>query len=211
MVRASVVASTALKSATLKASANVTTQLVARWRAGHALPFDWQRVLEFAVFGIIGASIGCVWQEALEVSFPTRRAAPRKQPGLEDAVEKKDAVPNAPAPASPAEQLQPQHAGAGGTSWWNVVIKLLLDQTVGLLVMNTIFLTVTNLAHVASVAEIPGIVNQRVWRIVRAGWNVWPLVAVANFLWVPVESRVVVAACVGFGWSIFLSVISMKS
>lgn len=95
-------------------------------------------------------------------------------------------------------------------SWRNVLAKLVLDQTIGLLITSTVFLTITNIARVPHPYLVFGIIRERMWPLVKAGWHLWPLVAMCNFLWVPVRSRVLVAVIVGFGWSIFLSIFSMR-
>ncbi|TPX17505.1 uncharacterized protein E0L32_003148 [Thyridium curvatum] len=102
-------------------------------------------------------------------------------------------------------------AGSGsGIRWRNLALKLLLDQTAGQLLMGTIFLVVTNFARVPRPWVLLAVVRDRVPSFIWAGWHLWPLVAVCNFLFVPVRSRVLVASCVGFGWSIFLSFFAMR-
>ncbi|KAJ9157343.1 hypothetical protein NKR23_g411 [Pleurostoma richardsiae] len=199
MPRTSVIVRTTIQSAALKAAANLTTQLAAQYRVDSPQPLNWQRVLEFCIFGVLQAPVGCYWQEFLEETFPTRgtirvAAAPAwKDYEHRGHQESKDTV------ATASEDT---------TNWWNVLWKLLIDQTIGLFIMNTLFLTVMNTAQVQSSAELLAVVRARVFRIIRAAWNLWPAVAIINFLWVPVEKRVLVGACVGFGWNIFLSIIT---
>jgi hypothetical protein len=94
--------------------------------------------------------------------------------------------------------------------WRNVLAKLILDQTIGLAISGSVFLICTNIARVESPLMVLDVIGNRLWPLIKAGWHIWPLVAICNFLWVPLRSRVLVAVCVGFGWSIFLSIFAMK-
>ncbi|EXJ86501.1 hypothetical protein A1O3_03452 [Capronia epimyces CBS 606.96] len=87
----------------------------------------------------------------------------------------------------------------------NTARKFLFDQTLGAFV-NT-------LAFVAAMAAFKG----KGWRGVQReverdlvplminSWKLWPLVALINFTFVPVNQRVIVASVVGLFWGIYLS------
>jgi protein Mpv17 len=214
--------STAIQNTFIKAGANLTAQLVVQWQAKEPQPLDRQRILEFAIFGFVGAHIGYVWHHLLEHRFPTHPGAHRVAPlavvvsGEKD----KDAPPVLPATSSgPAivtmadpgsgSSAALQAAAAKAVSWRNIMAKLVADQTVGLAVMITVFLVITNIARVPHTVDVVAIVREKLFALVRAGWHLWPLVAVCNFLWVPVRWRVLVSSCVGFLWNIFLSLVSM--
>lgn len=193
---------TAIQSACLKASANLTAQIAAKWRSDTPCEFDWQRVAEFALFGLVGATIGYVWQHMLENAFPTRTERLwQPHPADNESLEIKDKI----VPPTPTAD-----SSARGISWLNVGYKLIIDQTVGVTMMNTTFLIITNIFRLWSLSLVLDVVHERLWGIVKAAWMIWPAVAVINFVWVPVEFRVLVAACVGFAWNIFLSIISLK-
>ncbi|KAH6654039.1 hypothetical protein BKA67DRAFT_564022 [Truncatella angustata] len=200
---------TAIHNTFIKAAANLTAQLAVQWTTtAERQPLDLQRILEFAVFGFVGAHIGYAWHLFLERQFPTHTIPKVGQPPVIAPGEKdKDVAITIPAPAPAAGQ-------AGGAtaklSWRNVVAKLIADQTVGLCVMISTFLIITNIARVPHFVDVFGVIEEKLWRLVRAGWNLWPIVAMCNFLWVPVRWRVIVSSCVGFLWNIFLSVVSMS-
>lgn len=196
---------TAIHNTFIKGAANLTAQLAVRWTSAEPQPIDRQRIIEFAVFGFIGAHIGYAWHLFLERRFPTHTIPMVGQPPVIVPGEKdKDAV---------VAQAPPTAAGDSGAatklSWRNVVSKLVADQTVGLSVMIITFLVITNVARVAHFVDIFAVIREKLWKLVRAGWHLWPLVAVCNFLWVPVRWRVIVSSCVGFVWNVFLSVVSM--
>lgn len=216
---------------TIKVSANLVVQIIRQWKARASIDpqqpeqerqivgFDWQHVAEFAVYGFIGSQVGNVIQFILEDWFPTGGSShtqdvlPRvmsrdDKPVLEEKKKDDDAIFLASAAAAAGRKrwwnLDPD------ISWRNVLAKLLLDQTIGLFISSTVFLTCTNIARVPHPLLVFPVIKEKLWPLVKAGWHLWPLVAMCNFLWVPVRSRVLVAVCVGFGWSIFLSIISMR-
>ncbi|KAK6077929.1 Mpv17/PMP22 family protein [Seiridium cupressi] len=200
---------TAIHNTFIKGAANLTAQLAVQWNATDPQPLDLQRILEFAIFGFIGAHIGYIWHHFLEHQFPTHTIPHVGQPPV-IAPGEKDKDASAPLPP-PAASTADQGSGGGATkvSWKNVMAKVIADQTVGLCVMITTFLIITNIARVPHLVDVFQVVEEKLWRLVRAGWNIWPIVAMCNFLWVPVRWRVLVSSCVGFLWNIFLSLVSM--
>ncbi|KAK7956540.1 uncharacterized protein PG986_005762 [Apiospora aurea] len=195
---------TALQNTCIKAAANLTAQLASRWHAdGTPEPLDKQRILEFAFFGFIGALIGYEWHHGLERHFPHAHAHLQAAPAHRgrDPEEK---------PASGSGSSNGGSSGDLKINYRNVAAKLLLDQTVSLSLMITLFLIVTNILRLPTLALVFGVVRRKLRGLLRAGWTIWPAVGLVNFLWVPVRSRVLVASCVGFGWNIFLSVMAAR-
>lgn len=174
---------TVVQSAILKSAANLTAQLFRYSTNPTAPPLDWNAVFEFAIFGLIQAQVNCHWQEFLEDSFPSYSTF-----------------------AKPADQTT---APKKIIQWRNIIYKIFLDQTIGLLLMNTIFLVCTNFKQSGNASVLVAEVNRKIWPLIVNAWKVWPACSLCNFLWVPVESRVLVASCVGFGWNIFLAFFTM--
>ncbi|KAK5374828.1 hypothetical protein LTR20_001119 [Exophiala xenobiotica] len=87
----------------------------------------------------------------------------------------------------------------------NTAHKLLFDQTLCAFV-NTV-------AFVAAMAAFKGKNMKSVRRDVERdtiplminGWKLWPMVAFLNFVFVPVNHRIIVASIVGLFWGIYLS------
>lgn len=220
----------ACQAMTIKVSANLVVQTIRIWNTpvGPDEPppgFDWQHVAEFAVYGFVGSQVGNVIQYVLEDWFPTGGSSHTQGDVLPRAMRRDDAIVEEKKIKTDNDD---QEAAAGGVvvappsgskkwlnldpnlSWRNVMAKLILDQTIGLLITSTVFLTITNIARVQHPLLVLAVIRERLWPLVKAGWHLWPLVAICNFLWVPVRSRVLVAVVVGFGWSIFLSIFSMR-
>lgn len=185
---------TAVQSALLKSSANLLVQIITQWREKESqLAVDWQRVIEFAIFGLIQAQLNWWWQQFLEDILPTRTAASNSKEGQKTAAGEHDSHPT-----TAKSRQRPINKS-------NVVLKLVLDQTLGLLIMNTAFVVCTTAARLRSVTLISEAIQEKTLGVIFAAWKIWPLVSVGNFLWVPVESRVLVSSVVGFGWNMFLA------
>ena len=226
--------STACQNAVLKGAANLTAQVTANWHATQFVPIDRQRILEFAIYGFVGANINYVWQDFLERTFPTRRAAAahQKQHFRPAPVGDKDdggksehhvipvasiAPPSAvaagigPSATSHHHALPSAAAKDGGISWFNVLAKLVADMTLGLGFLICILLFITNVARVQRFADILDIIGQKLFRLLLAGWHIWPIVGLISFVWIPVRWRVLVGGCIGFGWNIFLSIVAVST
>lgn len=177
-----------IQSAILKAAANLTAQALSHRGAEAAPGIDWARIFEFAIFGLVSAPLVSIWQRALEETFPTQNGAMDSR------------NPHAESSTQPNQKYQ--------VNWLNVIVKLLLDQTIGLSFTNIIFITCTTGARLQSMALLSNEIKIRIAGILKAGWRIWPVVSLINFLWIPWEWRVVVTSVVGFGWSIVLSFLS---
>lgn len=211
----------AAQAAAMKVSANIIVQLIARWHMGPAqFSFDHQQVLEFAIYGSFNSQLSNIIQFVLEDWFPTARGTDdfnlpvqdherTRQLEEEKAGNGHDPVAWRPA-VSRFERWRRWFGVRDGVIWRNLFAKLLLDQTIGLLISAIVFITITNVARVPHPSFVLPIIRERLLSLIMAGWHIWPLVALCNFLWVPVRSRVLVAVFVGFGWSIFLSVFAMR-
>ncbi|CAM1504162.1 Fc.00g017530.m01.CDS01 [Cosmosporella sp. VM-42] len=215
----------AAQAMTLKVSANLVVQFLHRWESWQdpkqpSIPFDWQQVLEFAMYGLFGSQIGNIVQFILEDWFPTRNApvgqllpdtlgqARHLQQLQDEKKQKQDDV--VVSDGTTGRRWLNSLKVSPDVSWRNVLAKLVLDQTLGLFISGSVFLICTNIARVTHPLLVVPVIRERIWTLIKAGWHIWPLVAICNFLWVPVRSRVLVAVFVGFGWSIFLSVFAAR-
>lgn len=202
--------STAIRALFLKAAANLTAQLAARWHAQDPIPqpIDRQRVLEFAVYGFFQAQLGFFWHIFLERLFPSRR--PVADPAVLLSKEKADDDEESrlSTEGTSVNILETIKSSRQGVMWWNIAAKLILDQTIGMFTFLTIFLAWTNLFRVQHISEIPDIWRAKIFTIIYASWAIWPWVMTLNFVLVPVEKRQLVSVCVGFCWNIILSLLT---
>lgn len=202
--------STAIRAFFLKAAANLTAQLVARWHAQDSTPqpIDRQRILEFAIYGFFQAQLGYFWHIFLERLFPSRRSGdivpltPSKEKGSDDEESRLSTE------GTSVNFMEILKSSRQGVIWWNIIAKLLLDQTIGMFCFLSIFLAWTNFFRVEHISEIPAIWRAKIVTIIYASWAIWPWVMTLNFVLVPVEKRQLVSVCVGFCWNIVLSLLT---
>lgn len=183
---------TTINSMLIRGAANLTAQLSQPRPNG----LDYFRILQFVIFGLTSAPINTYWQRFLEDTFPTHTKSKPEQRKGKSANSKTD--------------QSKDDTSLSNVNWLNVVIKVALDQIIGLTFLNIIFLIILNVEHLDDPQVLMGIVQQRIGPVLRAGWKIWPIVALTNFVFVPVESRVLLISCVGFGWNIFLSFFERK-
>lgn len=171
----------------IRGAANLTAQLSQPRPNG----FDYFRILQFVTFGLVSAPINTYWQRYLERIFPTRKQR-------HHIVDKS------------RDSRATLEASASSISWLNVIAKVLLDQTIGLTVLNVIFLIIMNVEYLSKSDALLSIIEERIGPILQAGWKIWPIVALTNFVFVPVEQRVLLISCMSFGWTIFLSFLERR-
>lgn len=97
------------------------------------------------------------------------------------------------------------------TSKTNILIKFLLDQTVGALVNTLMFLAYmayVNASQSGKTDAWDAVVkdcSDRTWPMMKDGYKFWPAISLISFVWVPVDKRVVFGCSVGVIWGIYLS------
>lgn len=202
--------STAIRALFLKAGANLTAQLASRWHSQDPIPqpIDRQRILEFAVYGFFQAQLGFFWHIFLERLFPSRRPVHVPTTALPKEKTDDDEESRLSTEGTSANILEALKASRVGVNWWNVIVKLVLDQTIGMFCFLSIFLAWTNFFRVQHISEIPDIWRAKIFTIIYASWAIWPWVMTLNFVLVPVEKRQLVSVCVGFCWNIILSLLT---
>ncbi|KAL4735234.1 hypothetical protein BDV11DRAFT_212183 [Aspergillus similis] len=102
-----------------------------------------------------------------------------------------DTFPSQPEPPNEYEEKQKHQERK--EYWLHIFLKLMLDQTAGIRDEHGL-----HHLHLRRAG--------RIWSLVLDAWKIWPAAALANFLRVPVDWRVLVSSCVGFAWNIFLSI-----
>ncbi|KAF2017220.1 hypothetical protein BU24DRAFT_343972 [Aaosphaeria arxii CBS 175.79] len=183
--------------AVLSIIANVLAQVIASYKYNVPFTLDFGPIAKFVTFSIISNPPNIIWQRFLEDSFPTT---------VREAPPKSSTVDGKPPPESQYKTR---------TSGRNILIKFLLDQTFGAIVLNNllflVFMGYVN-APVGGKQNpwdiIARDVQEKLWPITLDGYKLWPAFSLISFLWIPVEKRVVAGCLVGVGWSIYLSLVA---
>ncbi|PVH92070.1 hypothetical protein DM02DRAFT_620156 [Periconia macrospinosa] len=191
----STVISQTVQGALLSATSNILAQVVSSYKDDKPFSIDFSPILKFIIFSIISGPPNILWQMYLEELFPNEVPVSNTTPS-----EKKPHQPN---------------GDAGGvkktrTSTRNIAIKFLLDQTIGALFNNLMFLSFIGYTSAQDKGEdawtsIARTVREKLVPMAIDGYKFWPLVSLAAFVWVPVEKRVLFGGAAGLLWGIYLS------
>jgi hypothetical protein len=97
------------------------------------------------------------------------------------------------------------------TSKVNILIKFLLDQTIGALLNTLMFLAYMAYVNTSQQGKqdawgpIVRECSDKTWPMMKDGYKFWPVISLISFVWVPVDKRVVFGCSVGVIWGIYLS------
>ncbi|KAF2847712.1 integral membrane protein-like protein [Plenodomus tracheiphilus IPT5] len=183
-----------LQGAVLSITSNVLAQAISAYQSNSPFSLNFPKVFTFALFSVLSNPPNIFWQSFLEDQFPTNVRASTSP----SAAEKQ------------AEQPNPTRTTLSKT---NVLIKFLLDQTLGALVNTLMFIAYTSYVNnTQSIAQgqspweaVKSDCGAKTWPMMKDGYKFWPAISLVSFLWVPVEKRVVFGCSVGVIWGIYLS------
>lgn len=64
---------------------------------------------------------------------------------------------------------------AGSVQDWRIIAcKLVMNQTLGLAIINTIFLVCSTAFRLRSVEQVVGALRSRSVQVIKAAWTLWP-------------------------------------
>ncbi|GAA6036812.1 hypothetical protein JCM8097_003490 [Rhodosporidiobolus ruineniae] len=188
---------------------------------GAGAAFDATRTLRFLVFGASMGPLGGAWNKFLEVNFPLRPipphgripAAPTKVkvedppefpiPGLKEQLPKGarfEAFSGASEKSAP--QVQEKEVGV---SVAQLAKRVAADQLAMAPVSLFIFLLSMAMLEGLNEEETKQKIRDNYWPILRVNWQVWPILQLLNFRYVPLPYRVPFASICGIAWTCFLS------
>ncbi|KAF1916984.1 hypothetical protein BDU57DRAFT_251839 [Ampelomyces quisqualis] len=188
----SAMTSQTLQGVVLSMTSNVLAQAISSYKDSTPFALNFAPVVKFAIFSIISNPPNIIWQTFLEDRFPT-------------SVTK--------ATAKSRNEKKPVATVQTETSKINVMIKFLLDQTVGALVNTLMFLAYMAYFNASQQdgqdtwSTIAKDCSNKTWPMMKDGYKFWPAVSLISFVWIPVDKRVVFGCSVGVIWGIYLSLI----
>ncbi|GAA5833606.1 hypothetical protein JCM3766R1_002587 [Sporobolomyces carnicolor] len=179
--------------------------------------YDAARTLRFAVFGASMGPLAGAWNKFLEVNFPLRAVAPAAPNAPLD--EKLDKFPipelekelpkgarferGGPKPATAAATQTVQAEGAVSLK---ALLKRVAADQVGMAPISLlIFLFSMSLLEGLNGEETQEKIKNNYWPILFVNWQVWPLLQMINFRYVPLKYRVPFGSILGILWTGFLS------
>ncbi|KAF2740980.1 hypothetical protein EJ04DRAFT_518181 [Polyplosphaeria fusca] len=181
-----------LQGAVLSSISNIIAQYISAYKENVPFTLDPVPVLKFAIFSVVSNPPNILWQSFLEESFPNNVLA---------------------SPPSSAKTNEKTTATKPETSLskTNILIKFILDQTVGS-VMNTLmflaYMGYVNASPTAKYGPWDAVVHEcreKFWPLILDGYKLWPIFSIVSFLWIPVNKRIVAGCLVGIGWGVYLS------
>lgn len=154
---------------------------------------DYVQVFNFALFSILSNPPNILWQSFLEDQFPT----------------------NVPSTSPPSEKANSKSRPAETSlSKTNVLIKFLLDQTIGAVANTLMFLAYMGYINaqgktgVSAWDSVTRDCANKLLPMMMDGYKFWPAISLISFLWIPVQKRVVFGCSVGVIWGIYLSLMA---
>jgi hypothetical protein len=146
-------------------------------------------VVKFAIFSILSSPPNILWQTFLEDHFPT----------------------NVPTSTTRSADEKPKSLTKTTTSKTNILIKFLLDQTIGAVVNTLMFLAYMAYINASQQGKqnawdvVQRECSDKTWPMMKDGYKFWPAISLISFVWVPVNKRVLFGCSVGVLWGIYLS------
>jgi hypothetical protein len=146
-------------------------------------------VIKFALFSIISNPPNIIWQTFLEDQFPT----------------------NVPTTNTSVTDKKSTRRPETQTSKRNILIKFMLDQTIGALVNTLMFLAYMAYVNASQQGKpdawgaVVKDCRDKTWPMMKDGYKFWPAISLISFVWIPVDKRVVFGCSVGVIWGIYLS------
>ncbi|PMD35391.1 hypothetical protein L207DRAFT_546829 [Hyaloscypha variabilis F] len=159
--------------------------------------FDFKPIFQFVLYTIISTPPNMMWQYFLESSFPSSYTTPSK--AAIDAASKSNE-------AELDREEKTHEITEERLSIRNLVIKVLLDQTISASVNTLLFSLAFAGFNGLGAAEAWSEAKDQFWGLMVAGWKLWPLVSVVSFSMVKsVEGRNFLGSVAGLVWGIYLS------
>ncbi|KAJ8749206.1 hypothetical protein K2173_018679 [Erythroxylum novogranatense] len=93
-------------------------------------------------------------------------------------------------------------------SWWVVLAKAAVDQTVWAAVWNSIYFVLLGFLRLESPANIFAELRRTFWPVLTAGWKLWPFAHLITYGVIPLEQRLLWVDCVELIWVTILSTYS---
>ncbi|GAA5987549.1 hypothetical protein JCM5350_006034 [Sporobolomyces pararoseus] len=184
------------------------------------IDYDAARTLRFLVFGASMGPLAGAWNKFLEVNFPLRPVAPAAPNAPFD--EKLDKFPipelekelpkgarferGGPKPSPGAAAVAPSTVQAEGAVSLKALLKRVAADQVGMAPISLlIFLFSMSLLEGLNGEETQEKIKNNYWPILFVNWQVWPILQLINFRYVPLKYRVPFGSILGILWTGFLS------
>ncbi|GAA5961384.1 hypothetical protein JCM21900_006688 [Sporobolomyces salmonicolor] len=180
---------------------------------GLAMGYDTARTLRFAVFGASMGPLAGAWNKFLEVNFPLRPTLRSSAPDMTK-IKLENPIPGLEKELPKGARLERGGATAEGphgqtkdaeVSVAALVKRVAADQLGMAPVSLVIFLVSMSMLEGLDGEEMREKIRQNYLPILLVNWQVWPILQLINFRYVPLKYRVPFGSICGIAWTAFLS------
>ncbi|KAF2190476.1 hypothetical protein K469DRAFT_559118 [Zopfia rhizophila CBS 207.26] len=181
-----------VQGALLSVASNVLAQVITSYKENTPFSLNLTPILKFALFSVLSNPPNILWQNFLEDLFPTH-VQTRK---------------------SEKASGRPSNETKSHMNMTNVLIKFILDQTVGAVFNTLMFIVFMGYINAPSAekqspwAAVGREIKDKFYPMIMDGYKVWPIFSLVSFLWIPVDKRIVAGCAVGIGWGVYLSMMA---
>eukprot|EP00238_Polyblepharides_amylifera_P001634 CAMPEP_0196573930 /NCGR_PEP_ID=MMETSP1081-20130531/3738_1 /TAXON_ID=36882 /ORGANISM="Pyramimonas amylifera, Strain CCMP720" /LENGTH=441 /DNA_ID=CAMNT_0041891787 /DNA_START=291 /DNA_END=1616 /DNA_ORIENTATION=+ len=99
----------------------------------------------------------------------------------------------------------------GEKPWWSVPAHIALDQSLYTAVYNVIYYSSVGLVRGDKPSLVLSSVKRNFWRLMKAGWRLWPFVHIITYSLIPAEHRVLWVDSVEIVWATILTIVVNES
>ncbi|KAM0786551.1 hypothetical protein ACM66B_002008 [Microbotryomycetes sp. NB124-2] len=208
----------------LSAIGDASAQTLAAYTNPAAAPFvyDLARTARFAFFGVSMAPLAGAWNKFLEVTFPLRPYTAPPVTGdvkLEKVRTEKSPIPGLNLPkgarlergtaasgkTGSTDNDKERKSTQGDVSVAALAKRVAADQLFMAPVGLFIFLFSMGTLEGLDGAQIKQKIRSNYWPILLVNWQIWPILQLINFRFVPLKFRVPFGSMLGILWTCFLS------
>lgn len=171
------------------------------------LSFDFSRLLRYFVFGLNMGPIGGKWNEFLDRNLkprPKTIEAGEKLRVEHDVEMSLIGSPTASSSTLPTH-LTSKSTGRAPLPLFTIFKMVLADQLLMAPLTLLLFLGYMGITEGADLVELQNRIQRLFWKLLLVNWQVWPIIQVINFRFMPLKLRVPFGAGCGIIWTIFLS------
>ncbi|KAK4055827.1 hypothetical protein OIO90_003081 [Microbotryomycetes sp. JL221] len=181
--------------------------------------YDAARTLRFALFGVSMAPLAGAWNKFLEVTFPLRPYHVPQAVKLEKVRTEKSPIPGMKLPKGAKlergsddpqdfskDKTRREGQTQGDVSVAALAKRVAADQLGMAPVGLFIFLFSMGTLEGLDGAQIREKFRMNYWPILLVNWQIWPILQLINFRFVPLKFRVPFGSLLGILWTCFLSI-----
>lgn len=198
-----------MQSTALGSISNVLAQVINAWRHSIPLVFSWTEFWRFTMVMALLSPPVYYWQIWMEATWPGHQHHPKGGPAylpVASDYEMHEAGRPSADSGTASRRDHSEKSAARRTIWRNILIKWCVDNSAGAVWYTLLFIVLIEISKLNSPAGILKALLRDTLPLLLPQYVLWPAATLINFIWVPVEKRLVFLAFVGLIWGVYLSI-----